>query len=68
MPLRPFPLMSVAIRLILNLRAPKAAWHTLSQVYILRGLKYTAATGLPFAPHLPREGLRAALAGFVGLT
>ena len=36
-------------QLILNLRAPKSAWHTLSDVYTLRGLKYTAATGLPFA-------------------
>ena len=36
-------------KLILNLRAPKPAWHTLSEVYTLGGLKYTAATGLPFA-------------------
>ena len=35
--------------LILNLRVPKSAWCTLSKVYTLRGLKYTAATGLPFA-------------------
>ena len=35
--------------LILNLRAPRSAWRTLSEVYILRGLKYTATTGLPFA-------------------
>ena len=35
--------------LILNLRAPKSAWRTLSEVYTLRGLKYTATTGLPFA-------------------
>ena len=35
--------------LILNLRAPKLAWRTLSEVYTIRGLKYTAATGLPFA-------------------
>ena len=35
--------------LILNLRAPKLAWRTLSEVYTLRGLKHTAATGLPFA-------------------
>ena len=35
--------------LILNLRAPKSAWRTLSEVYTLRGLRYTAATGLPFA-------------------
>ena len=36
-------------KLILNLRAPKSAWHTLSEVYTLRGLRYTAATGLLFA-------------------
>ena len=36
-------------KLILNLRAPKPAWRTLSEVYTLRGLKYTATTGLPFA-------------------
>ena len=35
--------------LILNLRAPESAWRTLSEVYTLRGLKYTATTGLPFA-------------------
>ena len=35
--------------LILNLRAPKSAWRTVSKVYTLRELKYTAATGLPFA-------------------
>ena len=35
--------------LILNLRAPKSAWRTLSETYSLRGLKYTATTGLPFA-------------------
>ena len=35
--------------LILNLRAPKTAWRTLSEVYTLRGLEYTATTGLPFA-------------------
>ena len=29
--------------------APKSAWRTLSEVYTLRGLKYTATTGLPFA-------------------
>ena len=34
---------------ILNLRAPKLAWRTLFEVYTLRGLKYTAATGLLFA-------------------
>ena len=36
-------------KLILNLRAPKSTWRSLSKVYTLRGLKYTAATGLPFA-------------------
>ena len=35
--------------LMLKLRAPQSAWHTLSKVYTLPGLKYTAATGLPFA-------------------
>ena len=42
--------------LILNLRAPKAAWRTLFEVYIPRGLKYTAATRLPFAcPSYPER-------------
>ena len=41
--------------LILNLRAPKSAWRTLSEVYTLRGLKYTATTGLPFARPICRE-------------
>ena len=34
---------------MLKLRAPQSAWRTLSEVYTLRGLKYTAATRLPFA-------------------
>ena len=41
--------------LILHLRARKSARRTLSKVYKLRGLKYTAATGFPFArPMCPK--------------
>ena len=40
---------------ILNLRAPESAWRTLSEVYTLRGPKYTATTGLPFARPICRE-------------
>ena len=35
--------------LIINLRVPRSAWCIVSDVYTLFGLKYTAATGLPFA-------------------
>ena len=35
--------------LISNLHATKSAWRTLSDVNALRGSRYTAATGMPFA-------------------
>ena len=41
--------------LILNLPAPKSAWRTLSKVYTLHGLKFTTATGLPFAHPICHE-------------
>ena len=45
--------------LILNLRAPKSAWCTLPEGYTLRGLKYTTATGLPFArPICPKRAFQ----------
>ena len=45
--------------LILNLRAPKSAWRTLSEVYTLQGLKCTATTGLPFArPFCPERAFQ----------
>ena len=40
--------------LIFNLRAPQSAWRTLSEVYTLRELKYTAATGLLLARPIRR--------------
>ena len=41
--------------LVLKLHAPKSAWRTLSEGYTLRGLTYTAATGLPFARPMSPE-------------
>ena len=40
---------------ILHLRVPKSVWRTLSEVYTLRGLKYTADTGLPLARPIAPE-------------